>query len=406
MKVRIIDYVASFGGGVRFTVEMIRALRARSGLSFEVVSHGVALERYQGLLSSVVAATFLDIPPRHAWRGKTLLAGIPGAGPLNWLLGTPVFEYTVGRPALEDCDLAWFPWLHRHRIPWDLADRVVASLHDVIIIDFPDMFPRGWAENERQTVSAWLGSSARIAVSSRATAASLTRIFGSAPGRVSVIPLSGQHGEAAKPAEQPRAWPFSGRDYLLCPANLSRHKNHEVLIAGAASVAARHPIVLTGEGADLRTAANSRVQTVRAAAEAAGLVPEESLFAVGYVNDSDYYRILDGAWAVVMPTLAEGGGSFPVLEAMVRGIPVVASDIPVMREMVERAGGEVLWFDPHDPGSLARVLAELEGDYPRLRTRAAAQAKTLRTRTWAQVAEDYAGLMELPGEAAGGGGNA
>jgi glycosyltransferase involved in cell wall biosynthesis len=405
MKVRIVDYVASVGGGVRFTVEMLRALGARPGLAFEVVSHGPALERYRKLLPGVVTARFLDIPPHQAWRGRTLFAGIPGAGPLNWLMGTPVFEYTVQRRVFDDCDMAWFPFLHRHRIPWDRADRVVASLHDVIIIDLPSMFPRGWDESERKTVSAWLGSGARIAVSSRATEASLTRIFGATSGRVSVIPLSGQHGEPAKAGET-RAWQFSGREYLVCPANLSRHKNHEVLFAGVAGVAARHPVVLTGDGTDLRANVEKRVQAIRAAAGAAGLVTGDSLFPTGHVDDRDYYRILDGAWALVMPTLAEGGGSFPVLEAMERGIPAVASDIPVMREMVERAGGEVLWFDPHDPRSLARALEELERDYPRFRERAVTQVKALRTRTWAEVADDYANLMALPIEVAEGGANA
>jgi glycosyltransferase involved in cell wall biosynthesis len=395
MKVRVIDYVANAGGGVRFTVEMLRALNARPGLSFEVVSHGPALERYRKLLSGVAPASYLDMPPHRAWRGRTLLAGIPGAGPLNWLLGTPVFEYTVSRPALEDCDLVWFPWLHRHRIPWDLADRVVASLHDVIIIDFADMFAKGWDQSERQTISAWLGSAARVAVSSKATAASLARIFGAAPGRVSVIPLSGQHGEPEGEAE-PRNWPFTGREYLLCPANLSRHKNHEVLIAGVAGVTARHPLVLTGEGTDLRANAEQRVQAVRAAAASAGLVMGDSMHAVGYVSDPDYYRILDAAWALVMPTLAEGGGSFPVWEAMERGVPAVVSDIPVMREMVERSGGEVLWFDPREPGSLARALDELEGGYERHRARALAQVSTMRSRTWKDVASDYGRIMGLP----------
>lgn len=63
-----------------------------------------------------------------------------------------------------------------------------------------------------------------------------------------------------------------------------------------------------------------------------------------------------------MPTLAEGGGSFPVREAVERGIPAVVSDIPVLREMIERLGGEVLWFDPHSPESLAASLATFAED--------------------------------------------
>jgi len=96
-----------------------------------------------------------------------------------------------------------------------------------------------------------------------------------------------------------------------------------------------------------------------------------------------------------MPTLAEGGGSFPVLEAMLRGVPVVVSDIPVMREMVERVGGSVLWFDPRDPKTLASQLRELESDYPRYKRAAVEQISTIRIRSWADVASDYAALMGL-----------
>jgi glycosyltransferase involved in cell wall biosynthesis len=395
MKIRIVDYNANLGGVARFTVELLRVLISRPGVTFEVVSHGVPLQRYRGLLSGVMPVQFQDIPPRHPWREKTLLAGIPGAGPLNWLLGTPVFEFTVKPRALEDCDLAWFPWLHRHRIPWTMADRVVASLHDLIPIDFASKFPRHWSVSEQETVPAWLGSAARIAVSSNATATSLNRLFGTSPGRVSVIPLSGQHAEPLRTAE-PRDWPFLGREYLMCPANVSGHKNHEVLIAGASGISARHPLVLTGDGTDLRWKMSDRVRDIRAAARVAGLSFDQSLFAVGYVDDASYYQILASAWALVMPTLAEGGGSFPVWEAMERGIPAVVSDIPVMREMVERAGGQVLWFDPYDPASLSRVLADLEENYAAYLRRAKEQTRTMRPRTWHDVAGDYARLMGLP----------
>ena len=109
-----------------------------------------------------------------------------------------------------------------------------------------------------------------------------------------------------------------------------------------------------------------------------------SLFGLGYLTDSDYYDLLEGAWALVMPTLAEGGGSFPVLEAMENGIPVVASDIPVMREMLDRFGGKILWFDPSDPGSLAATVAELESTYPAAKQAAVAQVGVIRPRSWAK----------------------
>jgi glycosyltransferase involved in cell wall biosynthesis len=109
--------------------------------------------------------------------------------------------------------------------------------------------------------------------------------------------------------------------------------------------------------------------------------------------DDRYYAVLLRAWALVMPTFAEGGGSFPVEEALWCGVPVICSDIPVVREHVERLGAEVLWFDPLDPGALAARLAELERDYAEFRRRAVTQVCTLRRRTWAEVADEYRRVM-------------
>ncbi len=399
MKIRIVDYVANLGGGVRFTAEMLRGLAEIPGLSFEVVSSGDALTRYRGLLAGMDVG-FVDVPPSQAWRGRTLLAGIPGAGPLNFILRTHPNRIDVSGKVLEDCDLAWFPWLHRHRIPRGLAHKVVGSLHDLIMIEFPRWFPGG-AGAERKILETWLRSDARIAVSSRVTDALLRRHFGIPAGRVSVIPLSGQHGVPARPPTT-RAWPFSGRDYLLCPANHSRHKNHEVVLAAAEAVASRHPLVLTGDGTDIYRGQSLRAEELRGLSERGGLVADETLFAIGYVDDPDYYAILEGAWAVVMPTLAEGGGSFPVWEALERGIPAVVSDIPVMREMMERVGGEVLWFDPRDPASLARALRELEGGYAQFKARALEQRMRLSRRGWREVAVDYANVMGIHTSPGGG----
>jgi glycosyltransferase involved in cell wall biosynthesis len=59
-----------------------------------------------------------------------------------------------------------------------------------------------------------------------------------------------------------------------------------------------------------------------------------------------------GAAAFIFPSLAEGFG-LPVIEAMGCGCPVIASDIPVFREV---AGDAALFFDPHDPAALADMM--------------------------------------------------
>lgn len=54
--------------------------------------------------------------------------------------------------------------------------------------------------------------------------------------------------------------------------------------------------------------------------------------------------LMQGATALLMPSFAEGYG-LPVLEAAACGLPVVASDIPVIREV---AGPFARFVDPND----------------------------------------------------------
>ena len=53
-----------------------------------------------------------------------------------------------------------------------------------------------------------------------------------------------------------------------------------------------------------------------------------------------------------MPSLYEGFG-IPVLEAMSQGTPVIASDIPSLREV---AGDAAIYFNPQDIDDLADKL--------------------------------------------------
>jgi alpha-1,3-rhamnosyl/mannosyltransferase len=59
--------------------------------------------------------------------------------------------------------------------------------------------------------------------------------------------------------------------------------------------------------------------------------------------------------AFVFPSLAEGFG-LPVLEAMIRGVPVVASNLTAIPEVVGPAG---LLADPRNPDEFAAALRQI-----------------------------------------------
>lgn len=73
------------------------------------------------------------------------------------------------------------------------------------------------------------------------------------------------------------------------------------------------------------------------------------------VSDQEYANLLEGAFALVTASKDEGFG-IPIIEAMSRAIPVIASNIPIFREVASSAGS---YFDPTNPTELCSAITRL-----------------------------------------------
>ena len=104
-------------------------------------------------------------------------------------------------------------------------------------------------------------------------------------------------------------------------------------------------------------------------------------------NETELVLIYDSATALISPSRGEGYG-LPVVEAALRGIPVLLNDIPVYREV---AGDGGIYFDVKYPESMHRAIARIEALSPEERK---AQARKIHVGTWAQGAADLLTSIE------------
>jgi glycosyltransferase involved in cell wall biosynthesis len=125
--------------------------------------------------------------------------------------------------------------------------------------------------------------------------------------------------------------------------NRGRYKNFYRLLEGFASTSVKNRIYLIIAGAPWRQEELERIKELGLdSCVRLVLNPTDTLLAALYT----------GALAFIYPSLGEGFG-IPLLEAMACETLVLASDIPVFREV---AGDGAMYFDPYQPDDIARVL--------------------------------------------------
>ncbi len=116
---------------------------------------------------------------------------------------------------------------------------------------------------------------------------------------------------------------------------------------------------------------------------AARLSRPERLHFVSGLDEEQLRGLYAGAQMFVFPSLAEGFG-LPPLQAMACGVPVIASDIPTLREVL---GDAALYIDPYDVSEMSGTVVRLSRD-PAERSRLAAAGPARAAQfTWAETAK-------------------
>lgn len=307
--------------------------------------------------------------------GARVPAAPPGPGAPQWKLGAQLRSLGAA--------LYHSPYFLR---PWNAGCACVVTVHDTIPLE------PGGLVGVRRALYRWLVKDALrsecVITDTHAAREAIARQFPHA--RAARVVLPGVH--VAAPAEE---WPKWERLTLLAVGINKPHKNLPTLIDALAQIPEmRRPLLLSAGPVDQRypdLLELARQRGIERDVRALGLVPESRL--------ASLYR---SAAIFVMPTRAEGFG-LPLLEAMALGLPAIASDLPVLREV---AGEAALWVTADDARAWAAAITALLEDAPRrerMSTLGLARARRFSYAAAAeQLAAEYQALVPALAEKAGG----
>jgi len=173
--------------------------------------------------------------------------------------------------------------------------------------------------------------------------------------------------------------------YVFLPASPERHKNIETLIESLAFVSDPR-LELWIAGNSLLDPAHTRA--LEGLADRLGLRARvRFLGPVPYAKLLGYYQ---AATAFAFPSLLETFGH-PLLEAMVAGTPVVASDIPTFREI---AADSALYFPPLDAKALAAQIDAVRAAPDETRARVARARERASVFSWVRSVDELCAVFE------------
>lgn len=151
---------------------------------------------------------------------------------------------------------------------------------------------------------------------------------------------------APQPAQDPRD-PAAGAEHsLVYMGSFMPYKNVETMVAGMSGLP------------DFTLHLLSRITADRRAELEIMVPPGAKVVFHNGVTDDEYTVLLKRATALVSLSHAEGYG-LPLVEAMALGTPVIASDIPIFREV---GGDAAAYVDPASPAEFAAAVQKLRDD--------------------------------------------
>jgi glycosyltransferase involved in cell wall biosynthesis len=242
---------------------------------------------------------------------------------------------------------------------------LVMTVHDTAAIHYPELHPARDVLQLRAQLAALERAAVVLAVS-EATARDLIEL-GVPAARLVVAPL----GVTPMPAAE--ALDGLPARYVLTVGETSPRKGYGVLLEALSRIGPGVELVMAGPPA-------GDEQRLRSLAEQLHVAPRVTR--LGAVTDAQLAGVYCGALALCFPSVAEGFG-LPVLEAMAAGVPVLATDIAPVRELL---GADGVLIEGGDADSWAEAIDAVARDEDLRERLSRAQRERAAEYTWERTA--------------------
>jgi glycosyltransferase involved in cell wall biosynthesis len=228
---------------------------------------------------------------------------------------------------------------------------LVLTVHDLSWIRYPEMHPADRVRNMNKHFQKSMERASMIITDSQAIKDEIMGMFGVADARIKSIPLGVESLfrplDVLETQTVLKQHGLSHQQYILAVGTLEPRKNlSSVLLAYMqlpANVRKHYPLVLVGMSGWHTSALEKQMAPLVAAGEIRQL---------GYLEREDLAVVIAGALTLVYPSMYEGFG-LPPLEAMTCGVPVIASNVSSLPEVVGDSG---LLVNPHDIDEIAKAM--------------------------------------------------
>ena len=253
----------------------------------------------------------------------------------------------VGHTGLDEPSLP--AWVARHRL------RAIYLIHDLIPITHPQFCRAGEDEKHLRRMSNVLDSAAGIIANSQDTADEMAALAGRLEKAMPPMVVAWLAGNALQRRPVTRK---TEHRFFLVLGTIEGRKNHQLLLAVWRQLFERlgdatpHLFIVGTRG--------WKAEDVHRQLDALGPL-EPFVHEVSGGSDAKVSELMGGARALLMPSYAEGYG-LPVFEALELGVPVIAADLPVYREV---AGDIPDYLPPDDVDRWSSAVIDYLGDEPR-----------------------------------------